>query len=380
MKVIVSAGGRFHSFRLASQLYKRGILKKIITYSFNPDRDRISRNKVVNFRCFRYIDALMNKIPQLKLKINYNAVKDTLFDKTAIRYIDKCDIFHGWANYSLFCLRRAKAMGAVTLLERSCPHILEQKKILEEEYYKFGIKLHFDKKYLLRMLNEYEEADYIVVCSSYTYNSFLKRGFNKNKLVLLHLGYPYRLNEIKINNNKIFRVLFVGGVLIRKGLLYLLEAWRKLNLSKAELVLRADFSPVDRKIFKKYLHNPTIKIVPFIKNLNELYTNCSILVQPSIDEGFGMPVIEAMGNGLPVIVTENVGAKDFVVDGKNGFIVPIRNVDALCEKILFFYKNEKKTKEMGNLARERVREYTWDRYGENVVKHYERMLRKGGFG
>jgi glycosyltransferase involved in cell wall biosynthesis len=81
-----------------------------------------------------------------------------------------------------------------------------------------------------------------------------------------------------------------------------------------------------------------------------------------------MVVPQAMGCGLPVIVTENVGAADIVKDGENGFIIPIRDVDALKEKLIFLYENQTDCQEMGKLAHESVRSgCTWDDYGDRLI-------------
>jgi len=87
-----------------------------------------------------------------------------------------------------------------------------------------------------------------------------------------------------------------------------------------------------------------------------------------------MVVLEAMAVGLPVICSTNVGAKDVVREGIDGFIVPIRDTEALKEKIIFLYEHPQLCKEMGEAARENViRNYTWQHYGERIIETYKKI-------
>ena len=79
-----------------------------------------------------------------------------------------------------------------------------------------------------------------------------------------------------------------------------------------------------------------------------------------------------MACGLPVITTFNSGSP--VRDGEDGFLVPIRDVEALKEKILYFYERPQEIKAMGTSAREEIKNYTWEKYGEQLIKVYERIV------
>jgi hypothetical protein len=74
---------------------------------------------------------------------------------------------------------------------------------------------------------------------------------------------------------------------------------------------------------------------------------------------------EAISSGVPVITTP-VGAET-IREGENGFIIPFRSVEAIKEKILFFYNNPDKAIEMGKKARQIAKEYTWDNYKERLI-------------
>lgn len=93
-----------------------------------------------------------------------------------------------------------------------------------------------------------------------------------------------------------------------------------------------------------------------------------VYVFPSYLDSWAMTVVEAMACGLPVIVTESTGAKDAVREGESGFIIPTGDLDSLKEKILFFYNNKVKIKEMGECAVKSAKLYTWENYYSEVKK------------
>jgi len=105
----------------------------------------------------------------------------------------------------------------------------------------------------------------------------------------------------------------VGGALVRKGLIYLFEAWNKLKEDKnRELWLRCDIKNILAipKLKKIYENRKDIKIIKYSKNLNNFYSSLDMLIHPAVEEGFGMVVLESIKYGVPVAITNAVGAKD----------------------------------------------------------------------
>jgi glycosyltransferase involved in cell wall biosynthesis len=91
-----------------------------------------------------------------------------------------------------------------------------------------------------------------------------------------------------------------------------------------------------------------------------IYDNCSVYVQPSVTEGFGVPVLEAMARGRPVIVAEGAGAAELVEGGHNGYVVPIRDVESIVGHIEHFKKYPQEVERMGMNALETAKENTWE--------------------
>lgn len=385
MKVIVSCGGKFHAFHLAEQLDKRGYLHKLLTpfYSqkrgwlpeFRRDKEQINTIKVITNILPEIVGKGFNKIPGIRNLTDWNYYLLELFDNWAKNQLDDCDLFVGWSGYSLNSIRIAKSLGILTVVERGSSHILFQKEILEEEYLKYGIKAKpVCEAVLEKELLEYSEADYVSIPSGFVKETFIKKGFDPKKLI--HVPYGVDLSSFKQvqKNDKTFRVVFLGGLTLRKGLHYLLQAFSELRLPNAELVLIGSVSPEIKPLLSKY--NSSYSYIGKIPHL-DLYkylSQGSVFVLPSIEEGLALVQVQAMVCGLPVICTTNTGGADIIRDGKEGFIIPIRDVNALKEKILYFYEHEEERKQMSENALKRAKEFTWDVYGEKIVAEYEWIL------
>ena len=169
MKIIISVGGRFHAFNLAKQLLKRGFLEHLITSypKFEVKKYGIPSNKIKSVFIKEILERSWSKAPSfLRRLYNPQFFISDLFDRLASRKVKKTDIFIGWSSKSLHCLRKAKKMGTITVLERGSSHMLEQQRILNEEYDKFGLKVQLaHPKIIEKELKEYEEADYISIPS-----------------------------------------------------------------------------------------------------------------------------------------------------------------------------------------------------------------------
>ncbi|MEK7549210.1 MAG: glycosyltransferase family 4 protein, partial [Patescibacteria group bacterium] len=143
----------------------------------------------------------------------------------------------------------------------------------------------------------------------------------------------------------------------------------------SELMLLGAMNEEMAPFFKKYAgHYNYVGKVPQAE-LYKHYSQGSVFVMPSIEEGLALVQPQAMACGLPIIATTNTGAEDIVRDGLDGFIIPIRDVSALKEKILYLYEHPEERKKMSASAKEHVSSgFTWDDYGNKMIAEYERIL------
>jgi len=260
-----------------------------------------------------------------------------------------------------------KSFEAILVLERGSSHIGFQHEILKKEQEVLGVKVNLPSSLIIeKELQEYDEADYIVVPSKYAKETFLKKGIDCGKVIDVLLGVDLDIFPWVLKRDDIFRIVSVG-VSIRKGTHYLLEAVKRLKIKEMELWLLGNFSQDIIHFLKR--HSDAFRYIGGVPQhrLSEYYCQGSVFVLFSIEDGFGMSLLEAMACGLPVICSDAVGAKEVVRDGVDGFVVPSRDVNSLSEKLLYFYQNPKRAKEMGTAAFERVSKFfSWRNYNERI--------------
>jgi len=379
MQVTISVAGRFHAFYLAQQLLKRGYLNRLITSypKFEVEKYGIPKSKVSSV----VIKEIMTRgWEQSKLNRIYNPqylIKE-IYDYWASLIYEASDICVAWSSNALHTIRKAKNMGAITILERNSSHMLYQTEILKEEYENLGLKPQVaHPRVVEKELQEYEETDYISIPSKFVKRTFLEKGIPEEKLV--HVPYGVNLEEFKQlqKEDNVFRIIYAGSMSVRKGLHYLLKAYTDLKLPNSELLLVGGLEDEMKPFFRKYEDNfKYINHVPQ-RDLHKYYSQGSVFAIMSIEEGLANVQPQAMACGLPVICTSNTGGEDIIRDGIDGFIIPIRDVEALKEKLIFLYQNQEICKAMGQSAKERVSKgFTWDDYGDKMIKEYKRILAK----
>ncbi|MFM6071715.1 MAG: glycosyltransferase family 4 protein [Dolichospermum sp.] len=224
-----------------------------------------------------------------------------------------------------------------------------------------------------RKQREIELADHIFVASSFTKKSLLEIGIQEAKITVIPYGAPVDYFQPRPKKDNCFRALFVGRVSPRKGVHYLLPAWQDLKLDNAELVL------VGQNLFPTgwlEQYKNICRHVPSVPHLllNDYYSSANVLVFPSLVEGFALVLLEAMACGIPIITTPNTAGPDIITDGVEGFIIPIRDVEAIKEKLQWCYSHPQELAEMGKAARRKAEELNWGLYRQRLVKEVESVL------
>jgi len=274
-------------------------------------------------------------------------------------------------------LKRAKQLGAIAIVDRGSSHAQYNKEVLQEEYNKLGvIKWLPPASIIEKELREYELADYILIPSEFVRRSFIKKGMPDSKLIKIPYGVDLTYFYPTKKEDDTFRILYVGGMHLRKGVHYLLEAFAQLELPNAELWLIGSQSEEIKPFFKKYAgHFRYFNHLPQ-NELFKYYSQCSVFAICSIEEGMAMVQAQAMACALPLICTTNSGGEDLIREGEEGFVVPIRDVELLKERIAWCYENQKLCQAMGDSARKRILDYhTWDDYGDSLVQVLEEKRR-----
>jgi len=235
----------------------------------------------------------------------------------------------------------------------------------------------FRHRYNERKDAELKLADLIVVNSRFTQDSLLRVGIPRERIKVVPLGAPTVNARVAVKSKSPFIFLSVGTQSVRKGVHYLLEAWRKLRpAGDVELWLIGHMS-LPMRMFDSIPGKLVIRRSVPKNELYEMYRHASVLVFPSLCEGFGMVITEAMAQGLPVITTPSTGGPEFIEHGHSGFLVPIRDVDRLGESMQWCLDNRQELVEMGNRAAESAAKWQWSNYRAMLGKTVLDLVSRG---
>jgi starch synthase len=214
--------------------------------------------------------------------------------------------------------------------------------------------------------HELETADRVLALSRFSAETLRNRGVDDEKIELTHLGVDtdyFRPGDRPADGT--FRVIGVGQITQRKGLSYLVEGFERAELPSSELVLLGHIvgDPAPWASRAGITHVPPLPRT----ELPPHYHRSDVYVLPSLVEGFPLTAVEAMACGVPVIVSTNTFGDEVIDDGVNGFIVPIRDADAITERLRTLAADPDLRASMGAAARRTAERFDWRSYGERIV-------------
>lgn len=352
MNVAISTTRPFHAPLLANALIAHGA--GVTMYSSAPRRFFRKMDSSVRMRLAPSVFQVGMHAFHWRLSAGLLHLDSALYDHTAALLLNPEDMFIGWATASLASGRKARRHGARFVLDRACPHVDFQQRVVGAEAEKVGVKWEPEPTWFRdRQLAEYAEADTILAPSEYTRQTFpdeLREKVLKAPL-LGRCNFP---EDVSFQRNAIFTVGVVGGQPLRKGYLYLLEAWAKLALPNARLLIRSDFEAYPR--LKKLADSQdSVEMIGYVPDIADFYSKCDLFILPSIDDGFGMALFEAMAYGLPCIATTHCGSSELLTSGHDSVIIEPFSADQLAGAILSFYKSEEFRQQIARSGRSTIR-------------------------
>jgi len=290
------------------------------------------------------------------------------------------DAIYVYEHTSLETIKSAKSLGLVSFREQSSQHHKFFSKVLQRELERFPDLLNvYVRTYLspkskrrnYRRDQELEMTHYIVCNSSFTKRTLLSANIPDSKILLVPLGFPEikEASQETRESRKPLVFLYAGTKSLRKGTHLLCQAWEKLKLkpSQAELWLVGG-SELPRNFYSSVSNG--IRWIPSVgpQALRELYQKASVFVFPSLADGFGMVISEAMSVGLPVITTECTMGPDFIRHGKNGWIVPAGDSDVLADQMNWCVQNRNRIPGFQEEALKIAKSRPWKCYREELVR------------
>lgn len=376
MKVAIAVHGRYHAFDLAAGLARQGCdVQVATTYPAFIARRWLPPD--VALRTAPLLEVwrrLHGRFPALTL--NPEPRLQIAFAKFAARTLpDRADVFVGWSSACLEAIGPVRARGMKLVIERGSTHIEHQKEVLEREHARLGLvppPVH--PTIVARELGEYAAADAIAVPTRYAAKTFIERGVPEAKMIVNPLGVDTRrFDGTRAGHDGPPRVLFVGGVGVRKGVPRLLDVFASLE-GEAELRIVGRIESGMGAVLARAGANVRILGPLSGADLATEYRTADVFCLPSLEEGFGLVVAEAMAAGLPIIASDATAAAELVRPGMDGLTVPAGD-DARLKNALETLIADKTSREaMGTAARERIGEFTWDATAARAVAAYRRLI------
>lgn len=376
MRVIYSNGARFAgggvgttSYHAVRGLHRHQMLHRLICGSYRPTEIPAERIRAMGFPS-RVLRKLAVYDRQRWLDHGYRV----LYDHWAIRQVDSCDLLQGWSGYCLRSLQQAKSLGAVTVIDRALAHPAYLNKLLQEEHERWNLPFRWSLS-ASRIQQEIDAADYVLIPSDFVRETFETEGEVTDNLIQIPFGVDtghfYPPAQPRTENP--FCLLFMGHISIRKGVPYLLEAWKQLNWQDAQLWL-AGRNQLDSNLLQRYRDLPGVQFLGHVPDPLQVFHQADVFVFPSLAEGSALVTYEALASGLPVITTPNAGS--VVRDGIEGFIVPIRDTAGLAEHLDQLRSDERLRRDMGHAACARAKAFTWERYGDTLAETLRGLVLK----
>jgi starch synthase len=318
----------------------------------------------------------MSRVAGIREKANW--AHNQWFASKAASLMGECDAVHFVNSVGWIAARKAKMNGAKVICDIREEHPNFQERILSEEARILGIDTFATSGSATkqRVLEELDLADHIFCPSSYAKRTFVEQGIAEKLIVVC----PYGVDTAKFTprqygkHSERFTVLFLGNICMRKGVHYLLEAFKMARLKGARLVLAGPIDPDFRSILQKY-DGLFDAVGPISRSqVQTCYQQADVFVMPSLADSYGLVVAEAMSAGIPVIVSENTGANEIMNDGVEGFVVPIRNARSICDNLTFLFENREKCDSMGLAGTLSAKVMDWNKYEATCADFYRTLF------
>ena len=306
----------------------------------------------------------------------------------ARRYVERAQAIHAFEYTALASFERAGKQGVARLLHLPSLSSREFEAIQSREIALWPELADpnaawFARKYPQRQARRDAEialADLIVVNSSLTARSHVASGADAEKIVVATLGAPPPIVEARPASNRrgALSVLWAGHFTLGKGAHYLLDAWRRLDAKSAATLEVYGALDIPQRLLASAGGNVTFHGAVPRSALYLAYERADVLVFPSLSDGFGMVVAEAMAHGLPVIATDMAGAAE-LVNPRNGLVVPAADPAALADALRWCLDNRDALQDMRVEALETARRHQWSDYRRDLTATLASRLRRLGY-
>jgi len=270
--------------------------------------------------------------------------QDWAFDRKVAAALEPCDFLHGLPGQCRDSFAKAREIGIKTVLSHATGPVAEMEKLVAPEYERVGLtfstETQYDADYYRREEEEYALTDYHWAASTVVADQLRATGIPEKKIWVVPYGVDRSVfapprDRSGNTQRKPYRVVFAGQLSLRKGIRHLLDALTLLGDDGIEVEfyghqmaeVEVDLSSYSGASPLRF-HGPVSQL-----QLAEVLGQADLLVLPSIEEGYGLVVIQALACGLPCLVSDQVGSKDAIQIGLNGLVAASGDAQAWAEAI-----------------------------------------------
>ena len=253
------------------------------------------------------------------------------------------------------------------------PHPDVESRILSEDKNRFPfVRESYTEESGARLSDQFRErnrdawkhADLILCASNFTRQSLVEAGAAEEKCRVAPYGID--VADITLKTPQTFAALFVGAGSQRKGLHHLLIAWQRARLpqnSRLTLVCRT----IDSGILQLVSETRGVELIRGLSqsDLVQQFRRSSLLVMPSLVEGFGQVYLEALAQGCPVLGTKNTGLPD--IGGAAVNIIEAGDIDQLTERLESLSRELPGNTRIREAAQNSAARFSWSRFRQNLV-------------
>jgi alpha-maltose-1-phosphate synthase len=386
MKVGLISTFRYHFFEAARELKRRGLLGRMVS-GYTPkliEREGLVRGEYVSFPYFTAATLASFRMGfdgPLHRWLEWQS-HDAL-DARAAGSLNDCDVVMAMHTTGLRSGREAHRRGAMYVMDRPVVHIQEQDEILAAHYAEVGVRYRpIDPRKIEKEVTEYQECDLILVPSRLVACSMERRGIPLSKTALIPLGVDVsRFSDSGGRREDHFEVLFAGNVSLQKGIYILAKAVEKLQNPHLTLRIAGPVQKESEEALKSIQSHCTLEVLGKLspQNLKEAMSRANAFVLPSIQDGFGAVVPQAMACGAPCIVSDMAGASEMIKTGENGLVFRSGDSSALAENLALLADRPALARDLGEAGKSAVVGLGgWDAYGTQLEEALRRLTGEAG--
>lgn len=291
------------------------------------------------------------------------------------------DVVYAYEDGALHTFKKAKALNITRVYDLPKGYWRAERELLGKEREKrpdWAVTLagfRDSEEKLTRKDQELEFAQHIIVASSFTQKTLKNYQGILAPIRVIPYGFPpiYERRNYDFSTKRKLKLLFVGSLSQLKGIANVLEAVEYMNQSVELTIIgrksTEDCLPLNEGL-QKHRYIPSL---PHSEVLREM-RNHDVLLFPSLFEGFGLVVTEAMSQGTPVITTNRTCGSDVITHGMDGWIIEASSTESLIKQIGLILDNPIWVEKVGRAAMTRASKRPWSSYGHELVKAVNEII------